>query len=122
MKFDVVTRFDTGIIQDLNELQDFKLKNNGHTIIERIAREDEIVIAYGVVKRQAEAIILVNPHVPVISRAKAMRELMKYAEIGALKADCEQLHCFTLDEKLALTLEEKFGFTRVKRITLVKDL
>lgn len=117
-----VTKDDLETIEHLNSLQgDFKITTENACIIDRIVYEGNKVIAYGVVKKLAEAIILVNPKVPQITRAKAMRELMKYAEIGSKNAGCEQLHCFVKDLRLARTLENQFGFVQSHDIVLVKN-
>jgi len=114
---------DLKIIDKLNNLQaDFKLNNIDNCIIQRIVFDGTIPIAYGIVRKLAEAIMLVDPHTPKLLRAKAMRELMMYAEIGSKTSGCEQLHCFVSDPKLAFSLEKQFGFKRTKDIVLVKNL
>lgn len=117
-----ITIGDYGLINDLNQLQDFKLKNINNAIIDKIVMINDNPIAYGIVKRLAEAIILVNPSAPLISRAKAMRELMSYAEYGSKKEGCEQLHCFVSDEKLAKTLIKHYNFIQTKDIVLIKNI
>lgn len=114
---------DYDIINKLNKEQDFKLQNIANVIIDKIMFDDNNnPIAYGIVKRQGEAIILVNPKVSLTKRVKALRELMKWAEFGALVGKCEQLHCFVKDERLAGMLEKHFGFVRTSDIVLVKNL
>jgi hypothetical protein len=114
---------DIQIIHQLNELQaDFKLNNFDNIIIERLAFDGKTNIAYGVVKKMAEAIILLNPNVPAPTRVKALTELMEFAEFGTSRAGLDQLHCFVKDEKLARMLENKFKFIRTKDIVLVKNL
>lgn len=111
------------MIDHLSSLQkDFKITANNACIIDRMVYDGDKVVAYGVVKKLAEAIILVNTDMPQITRAKAMRELMKYAEFGSKKAGCEQLHCFIQDNRLARTLEKQFGFVQTHDIVLVKNL
>jgi hypothetical protein len=118
-----VTNEDIERIAELNDLQkDFKLNNIDNMIIERIVMDGDKTIAYGIVKRMAEAIMLVNPEAPKLSRAKAMRELMKFAELGAKKAECAQLHCFVKDEDLAKSLERQFNFKRTHDIVLSKEV
>lgn len=117
-----IDREDVAIIDALNKLQDFKLNTINNAIIHKIAYEGKLPIAYGIAKRMAEAIILVNLEAPIISRAKAMRELMQFAEMGAKREGCEQLHCFVSDAKLANTLESKFGFVKSESIVMVKNL
>ncbi len=117
-----LTPSDFGLVAWLNEHQDFKLKDLGRCIIDRIALENDNPIAYGIVKRMGEAIILTNPKAPLISRNKALIELMKYAEFGASEAGCEQLNCFVSEERIANMLEKHFGFIRTKDIVLSKNL
>lgn len=115
---------DTKIVDWLNDQQNgFRINNFKNLIIEKIIYDDnKNPIAYGIVKKLAEAILLINPEMPKITRAKAMRELMKFAEYGAKHEGCDQLHCFVKDEKLADLLESKFGFQRSQDIVLVKNL
>jgi hypothetical protein len=114
---------DIEIISHLSKMQnDFRLDSINNAIIDRIVFEEGKPVAYGIVKKLAEAIILVDPSAPLLTRAKAMRELMQYAEYGAKMSNCEQLHCFVSDEKLAKSLEKHFGFIRSKDIVLVKNV
>lgn len=102
---------------------DFKLPKHLKPVIDRLIVDGfNIPIAYGVVNTTAEAIILVNDEMPLATRAKALRELMHFAEFGTTKAGISQLHCFVKDEKLAKLLEKKFDFIRTKDIVLVKNL
>ena len=123
MKILPVTDDDLQKICELNDLQEgFKLNNLQNVIIERIVMEGNQTIAYGVVKKMAEAIILVNPKVPLGTRTKALAELMQYAEFGTSRYGLQQMHCFTKNEKLARMLERKFDFIRTKDIVLVKNV
>lgn len=118
-----VTKDDLGIINELNEQQDFKLEDINNCVIDKIAIDEEgKIIAYGIVKRLGEAIILVDLKAPKISRAKALRELMSYALWGCKKEKIPQLHCFVKDRKIADLLKKQFGFVEVKDIVLVKNI
>jgi hypothetical protein len=116
-----LTKDDYPLIAWLNERQDFKLHHLGNHIIDRIVFDDHGP-AYGIVKKIGEPIILVNPDASLATRSKALRELMKYAEFGAVQYGCEQLHCFVSDERVARILERHFGFIRTKDIVLSKNL
>lgn len=114
---------DIDIIDKMEKDQDhFKLGDIEKSIIQRIVFDEDTPVAYGLVKQMGEAIMLTNPKVSIMKRAVAMQELMKYAEIGAKKAGCEQLHCFVKESKLALSLEKHFGFVQTEDIVLVKNL
>lgn len=116
-----IDKNDLDAIKELDRMQDFKLGDLGHCIVDRIIYEGNEVIAYGVVKRMAEAIMLVNPKAPKLTRAKAMRELMIVAEAYACK-ECKQLHVFVKDNKLAKSLEKQFGFKITSDMVLSKEL
>ena len=123
MRVIVVTDADLPRISELNDLQDgFKLNNLDNIIIERLVLDGDRTIAYGVVKKMAEAIVFVNTNEPKYLRTQAIAELMQYAEFGTSKAGLQQLHCFTGNEGLARMLERKFGFIRTKDIVLVKNV
>lgn len=116
-----ISNKDLDGIKELNVLQDFKLDDLNHCIVDRVVYDNNILIAYGIVKHMAEAILLVNPKVPLITRAKAMRELMIVAEAHACK-ECKQLHVFVKDNKLVKTLEKQFGFKLTQDMVLSKEL
>src|SRR5258708_36055439 len=102
MKCRSITKEDLDEIYKLNEQQDFKLEDINNCIIDKIVEGKEgKIIAYGIVKRLAEAIILVDMDSPKISRAKALRELMSYAFWGCKKEGIPQLHCFVKDREIA---------------------
>lgn len=113
-----INKNDIPEIEKLNSQQEFKLRDISNCIVDRIVPN----VAYGIVKHFGEAIILVNPDAPKISRAKALRELMKIAIFGTKKLGLTQLHCFVSDESVAKLLEKKFGFVRSTDIVMVKNL
>jgi ribosomal protein S7 len=123
MQIRLIRGEDIPNINELNRLsEDFKLGTITDAIVDRIVYEGEQVVAYGIVKKMAEAIMLTNPKVPLTLRGKAMRELMIEAEIGAKKFGCSQMHCFVKDPKLADTLIKHFGFVQTQDIVLVKGI
>ena len=114
---------DLLVINQLNAMQgDFKLDHIQNAIIDRIVYDDNVPVAYGIVKRMAEAIMLVNPKVPINTRAKAMRELMLVAQVGAKNFGCEQLHCFVKNPSLVHLLERQFNFRKTEDVVMVKIL
>lgn len=117
-----IDKSDFDVIKKLNEAQDFRLNHLGNAITDKIVYDEHGVVAYGIVKRLGEAIILVNPSASKVNRARALVELMKEAEFGSVQAGLEQLHCFVSDEHIAIILEKHFGFVRTKDIVLVKNL
>jgi hypothetical protein len=110
------------IVKLNNEQKDFSLNTIADSIVDRIVYSGDEVVAYGIVKKMAEAIMLTNPKVPLSLRAKAMRELMIEAEIGSKKFGCNQLHCFVSNRQLADTLIKHFGFIPTQDIVLVKGI
>jgi hypothetical protein len=114
---------DLDVIEEMNKIQgDFKLTNIDNCIIDRIVYDGHIPVAYGIVKRLAEAIMLINPNAPKLIRAKAMRELMKYAESGCYREKIYQLHCFVSNPKLGASLAKQFKFIKSNDICMVKNL
>jgi len=114
---------DLTVIDYLNQLQTgFKLNSIDNRIVHRLVLDGTVPVAYGIVKRMAEAILLVNPKSPKLMRAKAMRELMQYAEYASKMADCNQLQCFVEDPSLARMLEKQYEFIKTKDLVLVKNL
>ena len=122
MHFRKLHNSDLPDINQINQQQDFRLDDLQHCVIDGVIIHNNEVVAYGIVKRQAEAIILVDKNKPKITRARALRELMRIAILGAKADDCKQLHCFVSDVKVAELLKRKFGFVETKDIVLVRDL
>lgn len=122
MHFRPIKDNDILTINELNRQQDFSVDLR-HKVVDGVVENNKgNVIAYGIVKRQAEAIILVDKSKPLVSRAKALRELMKVAIFGARSEGCQQLYCFVQDDKLADLLKTKFGFVDSKDRILVRNL
>lgn len=117
-----VTKEDLDTIYKLNEEQDFKLEDISNCVIDKIVEDGREIIAYGIVKRLGEAIVLIDLKAPKISRAKALRELMGYALWGCKKEKIPQLHCFVKNRKVASLLIKQFGFKEVKDIVLVRNI
>lgn len=118
-----ITDKDYQIINGLNQSENFRLAGTGHIVIDNIVEDDGRVIAYGVSKRNAEFIMLVDKTFNIVKRTEAVRELLIHAEVGAFKDKCDQLQCFVSEEKLARSLEKHFGFSRrEEKILLVKNL
>jgi hypothetical protein len=114
---------DFKVINELNQLQgDFKISDLNNIIIDRIVLDGNVVVAYGIVKKFAEAILLVNPIVNKMLRAQAMRELMIYAMSATSAEGITQLHTFVHDAKLARLLERQYDFQQTHDIVLVKNL
>lgn len=113
---------DIDKLEEINKQQDFKLYDFNHRIIDAISEVNHEIIAYGIVKRQAEAIILLDKTKPRVARAKALRELMLIAEHAAAKAGCQQLICSTKEENVAKLLSKHFNFVRCSDILMVRNL
>lgn len=79
-------------------------------------------IAFGIVKPRAEAIFIADKNLPTITRAKALKELMRVAIWGTKKANINQLHVFVSSPELAKSLIKHYGFSKVEEIVLVKNL
>lgn len=109
-------------INRINKQQDFRLSDINNYIVDRVVIVRDRVVAYGIVKKMAEAIILLDQDASRFSRAKAMKELMEVAETGSKLVGCQQLHLFVKDVNLASSLERHFGFEQSQDIVLVKEL
>lgn len=123
MKFRELKDKDLEKLSELNKMQDFCLRNRGNKIVDGVIENSKgNVIAYGIVKRQSEAVILLDKSKPILSRAKALRELMKVAIFGARRENCQQLICAVKDPKVVELLKKHFGFIESKDRILVLNL
>lgn len=114
---------DIDVIRELNNRQDgFRLYDFNGAITDRIAIDGDRAIAYAILKRIGEAIILMDPSAPEITRKRVLIELMKYAEFYASKDGCCQLLTQTDNMALAESLIKHFGFVETNGILLVKNL
>lgn len=113
---------DTADVIRINAQQDFRIKDRYSCIVDATVENNGNIVAYGIVKNLAEAIVLVDLEKPKLTRMKAIRELMKVAMFGAARKGIPQLHCFVSDRALADLLIKHYGFVESKDIVLVKNI
>lgn len=106
----------------LNKQQDFDLDNIDNPIIDGFITSNENIVAYGIVKHFAEAVILLDLNTSKRTRIGALRELMKVAIFGTERAGLKQLHVFTKNKQVARLLMKHFNFKLEESISLVRNL
>lgn len=122
LHFRKTRRVDIAEVQRLND-GEFHFEGGELSVVDGIIYDSfGKTIAFGIVKPMAEAIFITDKTVPRITRAKALKELMRVAIWGTKKANISQLHVFVAEPRLAESLKKYYGFEEVKEIVLVKNL
>lgn len=84
--------------------------------------DDGIVIAFGIVKVFAEAIMILDQDESDRIKSDAMKLLLSKAENDCKSNGIKQLHTFCKDESFADLLIKHFDFKKIKTVGLSKEL
>lgn len=87
-----------------------------------VVLKDGRVIAYGMVKLFAEAVLVLDHDAGRIEKAKALKDLMGLAVQVTKNKGIPELYTFADDEKFSNLLIEQFNFERITSNPLVKVL
>lgn len=91
-------------------------------ISDRVVRKDDRIIAYGAVKRFAEANLVLDSEATKEDKLNALYNLLEQAYLETKKAGLSQLHVFTKDRKFANLLRKRHNFKRINCIALVREI
>jgi hypothetical protein len=80
------------------------------------------IVAFGIVKVFAEAIMIVDMNRGSTTRVKAMKLLMDKAENDCKNHNIKQLHLFCKNDKFADLLINHFDFKKITTVGLQKEL
>lgn len=83
-----------------------------NVIINRVVEVNGKVIGYGVVKKFAEGVLILDQTQPKRVKAEAIRELMDLSINACIAHESEQYYITTSYEGFAHVLENSFGFKK----------
>jgi len=87
-----------------------------------VVDDNDKIVAFGVVKVYAEAVMVVDLNQSKMDRILEMDQLFAEAYRGCEEQGIQQLHVFVQDPKLQRLLERKYGFKPANGVALVKEL
>jgi hypothetical protein len=100
----------------------FGIPNRNHLVTQGVVEKDGTVVAYGMVKQFAEAILVLDLDESTKAKVEAIRILMEVAIMDSTKQGVEQLHVFVQDPAFAEILKKHFGFVPCTGQALVLTL
>lgn len=100
----------------------FSLPNLDSTITSLVAVRGDNLIAFGMVKIFAEAIMVMDKEAPLKDKVQANEMLLAQGFDDSREHGLEQLHVIVEDAIYAELLKNKYGFLDVNRRILVKHL
>lgn len=80
------------------------------------------VKAFGMVKTLAEVVMLLDKDISVITKGRALDELIANAITVSSLHDYDQIHAFVQDEHFAKLLKKHYGFKNTKGEALVLSI
>lgn len=95
---------------------------SGNNITERVVLDGEDVVAFGVVKEFAEAVLVLDQETNKRKKLAALEGLLLRAIQTCKELKLKDLHIFAQKEDFAQLLIKQYGFQRITSIPLVKDL
>lgn len=101
---------------------DFSLPDLTNSVTFAVVEHEGKVIAFGVVKVYAEAIMIIDQAKSNRIKSEAMKLLLDKAEKDCKKHKITQLHTFIKDESFADILIKHFNFIKIKTVGLLKEL
>lgn len=123
--FRLVQHSDIPKIQHIyakHHMESFGLFNTNGNLASGVYENGGEVIAYGMIKQLAEAILVMDLDLSARKRVKALLNLIQFAINKSKEADLQQLHAFVKDERFANILRKDFGFVDVRDVPLVLNL
>lgn len=83
------------------------------SVIDCIVEDDRGIIAFGNLKVFAETIMVMDHDRSRTTRARAFREIMPVAIMGAQRAGITEIHAVTQDPDFGVVLRKHYGFADV---------
>lgn len=116
------TNADIDRILEINKQNDFPIPKFDNIITQAVIEDESGVIAFGMVKLFAEAILILDHNQPKRSKISAIQLLMLEAIRGSKQHELTQLHAFIKDEHFSDLMKKHYGFENCSGIPLVMNL
>jgi len=124
----IVRRYSSEDLKVIDELwrkhhaHQFSLPKLQPSIIDCIVEDDKGIVAFGNLKVFAETVMIMDHDRSAIVRAKAFREIMPVAIMGAQIAGIAEIHAVTQDPDFGVVMRKHYGFRDVLGEHLIKDV
>jgi len=92
------------------------------SIIDCIVEDENGIIAFGNLKVYAETVMVMDHDRTARLRARAFREIMPVAIMGAQRAGINEIHAVTQDPDFGVVMRKHYGFRDVLGEHLIKDV
>ena len=117
-------RDDYGIVEELWRTygSNYELPNLSNTVTHAVVQNEDKIIAFGMVKLFAEAVLVLDHSESRRNKVNAIKLLMLEAFRGCDQHKLSQLHCFIKDEQFARLMMKHYSFNKVLGEALVMDL
>ena len=102
--------------------EDFSLPAMTHVLTHAVIEKDGKVIAFGVVKLYAEALMVLDLNESKIDRLDATEKLLHEAFRACESENIEQLHVYVQDPGMRRILEKRYEFKLATGVALVKEI
>lgn len=113
---------DIPTILEINKQNDFPLPKFENLITQALVEDNGKIIAFGMVKAFAEAILILDKTVPNRKKIEALQNLMLEAIRGGRQHNMTQLHAFIKDAKFEQFMKEHYGFEDCSGKAVVMEL
>lgn len=101
---------------------EFSLPDLSNTVTHAVAEKHDRIIAFGMVKYFAEAVMIMDGEANIMDKVRANDLLLAKAFEDSREAGLNQIHVCVALEDYARLLQNKYGFKQAKNIILVKEL
>jgi N-acetylglutamate synthase-like GNAT family acetyltransferase len=97
-------------IDEVFHKQQFGVPSLNHVFVNKVIEQDGRIIAYGVVKQFAEAVLILDQTLPIRTKAEVVKQVIPAAAEICANLGLEQLYLTTNNEGYAQTLQKRYGF------------
>lgn len=124
----VVRRYSPADLKKIDEIwqkhhsASFSLPKLSPSIIDCVIEDEQGIIAFGNLKVYAETVMVMDHDRSARLRAKAFREIMPVAIMGAQRAGIHEIHAVTQDPDFGVVMRKHYGFRDVLGEHLVKEV
>ena len=113
---------DISRILEINKQNDFPIPKFENLLTQAVILENEKIVAFGMVKAFAEAILILDHNQPKRTKILALQNLMLEAIRGSKEHNMTQLHAFIKDAHFEDLMKKHYGFEDCSGKALVLNI
>jgi hypothetical protein len=126
MKISRISKEDVDTLMELyfsNYFNSFNLPDPTNLVGVRVAKQEEKIIGFGLVKTFHEAVLILDPEASIKNKVLAVRNLLEECKRESRMRKIDSIHAFVKDNlKYEEFLIKHFGFQRINGTALVLDI